>query len=108
MKPFEWSADRAANLVLVPVLVPWAALTFTVAGCAAGPAPSSAPSAAATVAPSRGPACVALARACHSHDADGPVAHECHELGHAAPSEERCLAKKDECMKVCGGEARPH
>ena len=48
------------------------------------------------------PACATLAKTCHAHDKDGEKAHECHVLGHRAPSNEECEAKRVECLAICG------
>ena len=44
--------------------------------------------------------CDELAKTCHEHDAQSPLAHECHELGHSG-SEEHCRARRDECWNEC-------
>lgn len=52
------------------------------------------------------PACAVLAKACHAHDKESDKAHTCHRLGHSAPSNEECEAKRSECVAVCGGEPK--
>ena len=49
------------------------------------------------------PACATLAKTCHAHDKDSDKAHACHVLGHSAPSNEECEAKRAECLAVCSG-----
>lgn len=49
------------------------------------------------------PACAVLAKTCHPHDKDSDKAHACHVLGHNAPSNEECEAKRAECLAICGG-----
>lgn len=49
------------------------------------------------------PACAVLAKTCHSHDKDSDKAHACHVLGHSAPSNEECEAKRAECLAICAG-----
>jgi hypothetical protein len=50
------------------------------------------------------PACTVLAKTCHTHDKDSDKAHACHVLGHSAPSNEECEAKRAECLAICGGD----
>ena len=50
------------------------------------------------------PACAVLAKTCHAHDKDSDKAHACHVLGHSAPSNEECEAKRAECLATCGGD----
>ena len=50
------------------------------------------------------PACAVLAKTCHAHDKDSDQAHACHALGHSAPSNEECEAKRAECLAICGGD----
>ena len=50
------------------------------------------------------PACATLAKTCHAHDKDSDKAHACHVLGHSAPSNEECEAKRAECLAICGGD----
>lgn len=47
--------------------------------------------------------CRLLAKMCHSRDKSSEAAHACHVLGHQAPSEEQCEAKRSECVIACGG-----
>lgn len=51
------------------------------------------------------PSCEALAKACHAHAEQSAVARECHELGHTAPSEDACAARKAECLTACPSSA---
>lgn len=50
------------------------------------------------------PACAVLAKTCHAHDKDSDRAHACHMLGHSAPSNEECEAKRAECLGICGSD----
>ena len=50
------------------------------------------------------PACTVLAKTCHAHDKDSDQAHACHALGHSAPSNEECEAKRAECLAICGSD----
>ena len=50
------------------------------------------------------PACAVLAKTCHAHDKDSDKAHACHVLGHSAPSNEECEAKRAECLATCAGD----
>ena len=53
------------------------------------------------------PACRQLARKCHGHD-ESELARACHRMGHAAKSEDECLAKTSECLAACSGGEEPH
>lgn len=47
------------------------------------------------------PSCTEITHACHALDVGpGPI-HDCHELGHAAKSDEPCAAQKAYCLSVC-------
>lgn len=69
------------------------ALVAVVAACGGSSKPAATPAAAAS--------CEELAKACHPHEEHTPLAKECHELGHKAPSEEACAARKTECLAAC-------
>ncbi len=49
--------------------------------------------------------CALLARACHGHDKDGTVQHDCHMLGHHETDAAACEAKRAECLAACAGDA---
>jgi hypothetical protein len=47
------------------------------------------------------PSCNEITHACHAFDVgEGPI-HDCHELGHAAKSDEPCAAQKAHCLSLC-------
>jgi len=51
------------------------------------------------------PSCNAIVMACHKYDVgEGPI-HDCHEVGHAATSDEPCVAQKAACLALCVDEA---
>lgn len=51
------------------------------------------------------PACTEITQACHPVDVgEGPI-HDCHDLAHAATSEDSCVQKKAECLGLCRGAA---
>ncbi|MBX3233617.1 MAG: hypothetical protein KIT84_11485 [Labilithrix sp.] len=47
------------------------------------------------------PSCQAIITACHPLDNGPGPAHDCHEVGHDNPTEEKCAAKKAECLATC-------
>ncbi len=47
------------------------------------------------------PTCDLIIARCHPLDVEeGPI-HDCHNLGHDATSDEPCVARRDECLRVC-------
>lgn len=78
------------------------AVVFVVAACGGSSKPAASPGAM--------PSCDALSSACHPHEEHTALAKECHELGHKAPSEETCAARKAECLAACpaDGSAAAH
>jgi hypothetical protein len=79
-------------------------LALTITACAG----NSPPSPAATSSASEPSVCEELATLCHEHDKSGPVAHECHVLGHSKEStEEQCRAKRPECIQACSPAQAP-
>jgi hypothetical protein len=51
------------------------------------------------------PSCQAILTACHPLDVgEGPI-HDCHELAHDDGTEEKCAAKKAECLTTCSPKA---
>lgn len=48
------------------------------------------------------PTCDAIDHACDSHEGEGGLAKECHDLGEsAATPEATCVARKAECLAAC-------
>lgn len=47
------------------------------------------------------PSCDEIAHACHDRGKQSDLAAECHSLGHEAPSESTCAAKKPACLAEC-------
>ena len=95
------------------ILVVSAGALFVCIAC--GPPLAAPPAAARESATSEGPVsassapestCALLARACHGHDKDGTVQHDCHMLGHHETDPVACEAKRAECIAACAGAAR--
>lgn len=86
-----------------------AALSLLACGSSAQPAPANSPpqghhpSSGVPQQANASPSCRELARTCHAHDKDSEKAHACHVLGHTAPSEAECAARREECLSECGG-----
>lgn len=51
------------------------------------------------------PSCNAITQACHMFDVGEGKLHDCHELAHAATSDEPCAAQKTSCLALCVEEA---
>jgi hypothetical protein len=51
------------------------------------------------------PSCNAITQACHKFDVGEGAIHDCHDLAHAATSDEPCAAKKVGCLAICVEEA---
>lgn len=47
------------------------------------------------------PTCDAIMDACHPLDVEeGPI-HDCHNVAHDATSDAPCIARRDECLRIC-------
>jgi hypothetical protein len=47
------------------------------------------------------PSCQAVIDACHPLDTGEGAIHDCHEIAHDNATEEKCAAKKAECLATC-------
>ena len=47
------------------------------------------------------PSCQAIMEKCHPLDKGPGAIHDCHEVAHDDPTEEKCAAKKNECLATC-------
>lgn len=78
-----------------------ALLAFALVGCASSPAATAPSTSTPAAAAANSEACNEIAKACHRHDKEAGVIHDCHELGHAQ-NLEACLARRQQCLEACG------
>lgn len=47
------------------------------------------------------PTCQKIITECHMYDVGEGEVHDCHEVAHGASDDGACVAKKDDCSRIC-------